>query len=310
MVALAIEQIRAEHGHGAAVIIPAFNNFEHEQSLREAVFRAASSNFFQAIHEGRLVVEVVDSEGSNVLDAVTLREVLAPYRDELRLGRTGAFLSGRKANEAYETLVNGESHEIATAQGNVAVLLLRRETGRRSVALCRNGMWITEELPMFQNAFADRQPFQALILLSSDREDAFFQLIQEAETPLHDKLAPKQMDPVRRKALREALREIRDGIAELVLPSTEDVYSAQDHSGLPVRGRRGTGARRSPAVLLGPGRNHSTVDDGEAEGREARIRTRWRGWPQEAGRTDCGGADIPDRLGAHGRRQARDSCGM
>ena len=228
MVASAIERIRAEHGHGAAVIIPAFNNFEHEQSLRDAVFRAAAFNFFQAIHEGRLVVEVVDSEGCGVLDAVRLRDVLGPYRDELRSGRTGAFLSGRRANDAYETLIDGESHEIATAQGNVAVRLLRRDSGRRSVGLCRNGMWITEDLPMFQNAFADRQPFQALILLSSDSEDTFFELIQEAETPLHDKLAPKQMDPDRRKALREALRELRDRIAELVPVSTEDVYSPPD----------------------------------------------------------------------------------
>ena len=228
MVASAIDRIRGEYGHGAAVIIPAFNNFEHEQSLREAVFRAASFNFFQAIHEGRLVVEVVDSEESGLLDTVRLRDVLAPYRDQMRLGRTGAFLSGRKANEAYETLVDGESHEIETAQGNVAVRVLRRETGRRSVGLCRNGMWITEELPMFQNAFADRQPFQALILLNSDCEKGFFELIREAETPLHDKLAPKQMDPDRRKALREALREIRDGIAELVPSSKEDVYSPRD----------------------------------------------------------------------------------
>ena len=228
MVASAIERIRTEHGHGAAVIIPAFNNFEQEQSLRDTVFKAAAFNFFQAIHEGRLTVEVADSEGGGVLHAVTLREVLARHRDELRSGRTGAFLSGRKANEAYETLVDGESHEIDTAQGNVVVRLLHREFGRRSVGLCRNGMWITEELPMFQNAFADRQPFQALILLSSDREDMFFELIREAETPLHDKLALAQMAPERRKALREALREIRDAIAELVPVSTEDVYSPKD----------------------------------------------------------------------------------
>ena len=228
MVASAIEWIRAEHGHGAAVIIPAFNNFEHEQSLRDAVFKAAAFNFFQAIHDGRLVVDVVDSEGSGVLDAVTLRDVLGPYRDEIRSWRSGAFLSGRRANDAYETLLDGESHKIGTAQGNVAVRLLRRESGRRSVGLCRNGMWITEELPMFQNAFADRQPFQALILLSSDSKGAFFELIREAETPLHDKLAPKQMDPERRKALRETLRELRDGIAALVPVSTEDVYSPQD----------------------------------------------------------------------------------
>ena len=135
MIAAAIEWIRDEHGHGTAVIIPAFNNFEDDQSLRDAVFKAAAFNFFQAIHEGRLVVEVVDSEEYGVLDAVTLRDVLSPYRDELRSGRTGAFLSGRKANEAYETLVDGETYEIGTAQGNVAVRLLRRESGRRSVGL-------------------------------------------------------------------------------------------------------------------------------------------------------------------------------
>ena len=228
MVAAAVDWIRDEHGHGAAVIIPAFNNFEHEQSLQEAVFRAAAFNFFQAIHEGGLVVEVVDPQGGGLLDAATLPQVLAPYRDELRPGRTGAFLSGRKANEAYEALVDGETHEVATSQGNVAVRLLRRESGRRSVGLCRNGMWITEELPMFRNAFADRQPFQGLILLSSDQEDPFFELIREAETPLHDKLAPKQMAPNRRKALRQALGEIRDAVAELVPVSSEDVYSPPD----------------------------------------------------------------------------------
>ena len=228
MVASVINRIRVDHGHGAAVILPAFNNFQHDQSLREAVFKAASFNFFQAIHEGRLVVEVVDSQGSGVLDTASLQEVLAPYRTEMRSRRTGALLSGRKANDAYQTLVSGEPHEIETPQGSVAVQLLCAENGRRDVSLCRNGMWITDELPMFQNAFADRQPFQALILLNSDREDQFFDLIREAETPLHDKLAPTQMDPDRRKALREALRDIRDGIAQLVPPSTEDVYSPRD----------------------------------------------------------------------------------
>lgn len=223
----AIERVRADYGHGAAVVIPAFNNFEHEQSLEEAVFRAAAFNFFQAVHEGLLEVQV-DDGNVGVLDSSTLADVLARYRGETRVRRTGAFLSGRKANDAYEALVEGERHEIETSQGQVTVRLLRRETGRRSVGLCRNGMWITDELPMFQNAFGDRQPFQALILLRSDRNNGFFDLIREAETPLHDKLALRQMEPKRRTALRNALREVRDQIAELVPASTEDVYNLAD----------------------------------------------------------------------------------
>lgn len=228
VVALAIERVRADHGHGAAVVIPAFNNFGHRQSLKETVFRASAFNFFQAIHEGRLVVEVDDPEEADVLEATNLREVLSAYRDEQRLGRAGAFLSGRKANEAYETLVDGESYDVKTALGDVAVQLVLRETGRRSVGLCRNGMWITEELPMFQGAFADRQPFQALILLDSDRKSGFFEHVQEAETPLHDKLALKQMEPERQRSLRNSLRELRDGIKQLVPATTEEVYPLQD----------------------------------------------------------------------------------
>ena len=228
MIGSAIEHIRESHGHGAAVIIPAFNNFEHKQSLRDTVYKAVAFNFFQAVHEGSLIVRVDDSDGSGELEANSLWEVLARYRDELRRGRTGSFLSGRKANDAYRTLVEGESHELETSQGTVTVKILLRDSGRRSVGLCRNGMWITDQLPMLQNAFTDRQPFQALILLDPSRHKAFFDLIREAETPLHDKLALKQMEPKPRKELRAALREIREQITELVPESTEAVYSPPD----------------------------------------------------------------------------------
>lgn len=223
-----LERVRKLYGHGAVVVIPAFNNFEHDESLWEAVSRAAAFHFFQAIHEGMLVVEVEDPDGGGVLEAGTLRAVLERHREELRARRAGGSLSGRKANEAYWTLVEGESHQIPTSQGDVAVRLLRRATGRRTVGLCRNGMWITDDLPMFQNAFADRQPFQALILLDPDRDDGFYGLIREAETPLHDKLGLTQMERGRRQALREALREIRDELGRLVPEAKGDPYSPND----------------------------------------------------------------------------------
>lgn len=284
MIASAIQRVRDGHGHGTAVIIPAFNNFGGEQSLREAVFKAAAFNFFQAIHDGLLRVEVEEPEGADMLDANNLRNVLREYRDEKRSSQ-GALLSGRKAYEAYEAIVDGDSHEIETAQGNVTVRLLEKETARRRVGLCRNGMWITEDLPTFQGAFADRQPFQALILLNSDRDTDFFKLIQEAETPLHDKLALKQMEPDRRKKLRNALSEVREGIKERVSATTEDVYHLQDifafqfdeveeqgsggrqpaywgrvgptrrepmGSGGPGGGGGGNGRRRNPRVVVEP----------------------------------------------------------
>ena len=223
-----LEAVRKLYGHGTVVVIPAFNNFEHNERLWQTVSRAAAFHFFQAIHEGMLVVEVEDPDSRGVLDAGTLREVLERYREEPRARRTGGGLSGRKAYEAYQTLVQGEVHQIPTSQGDVMLRLLRQETGRRSVGLCRNGMWISDDLPMFRNAFTDRQPFQALILLDPGRDDGFYGLIREAETPLHDKLALTQMEPRRRKALRDALREIRDRLAQLVPEYKSDSYSPED----------------------------------------------------------------------------------
>ena len=229
LVAREVVGIRETHGHGAVVVIPAFNNFEDNQSLWQAVSRAAAFHFFQAIHEGRLVVEVEDGDGGGVLDAQTLRAVLESYREEIRARGGSGTLSGRKANEAYETLVGGALHEIPTSQGDVTVRLLRRDTGRRSVGLCRNGMWITDDLPMFQNAFTDRQPFHALILLGADSDGGFYRLIREAETPLHDRLALTQMEPEsRKKALRQALREIREELGRLVPEIEGDSYTPED----------------------------------------------------------------------------------
>ena len=229
MVASAIERIRREHGHGAAVVVPAFNNFEHDECLRDTVFRAAACSFFCAIHHGQLVVEVEDPAGSGRLDASTLESELARYGDEKRIRRSsGAFLSGHKANEAYGALVRGHRHAIETAQGKVAVYLRLQESGGSNVGLCRNGMWITDALPTFQGRFSDRKPFQALVVPDSGPGDSFFQLIKDAETPLHDKLAPKQMEPGPKQALYDALKEIRDGIADLVPEGSAEVFSPDD----------------------------------------------------------------------------------
>ena len=231
MVAAAIDRIRSEHGHGTAVVVPAFNNFvDDDASLRDTVFKAAACNFFRAIHDDELIVEVEGPDGGASLDSTTLPGEIAKHRDEMRIRRSGAFLSGRRANEAYAALDRGVRHSIETAQGTVTVhLLLEPESGSRGVGLCRNGMWITDKLPVFSNHLTDRQPFQALIVLGSNRDNAFYQLVKDAETPLHNELALKQMEPEsRRKALRNALREVRDRIGELVPEVSTEVYSPDD----------------------------------------------------------------------------------
>lgn len=235
LIAREIADIRKRHYHGTAVIIPAFNDFEDRRTLWDKVARAAACNFFQAISNGHLVVEVDDPDeggrtkrpdvGIRVLNSATLVEVLKKFKDELR---SDAFLAGRKANEAYMVLTQGATHDVPTSHGEVSLKLLLRESGKHSVGLCRNGMWITDDMPRFRNFFNDRRPFQALILLDPGRKNSFYDLVQEAETPLHNRLAPRQMMKERQRELLKALEEIRDWIRIRVPEAKSESYSPDD----------------------------------------------------------------------------------
>ena len=114
-----LKNIRETDGHGTAVVIPAFNHFREKRSLWDMVARAAACNFFQAIEEKRLKVQVEDlrpgqSDAPQVLDRATLRSTLEIHQDNKR---SGAFLSGQRACEAHEVLRLGKSPHRANPNG-------------------------------------------------------------------------------------------------------------------------------------------------------------------------------------------------
>ena len=81
MIGKNLDDIQNHSRHGTAVIITAFNNFRESHSLWDMVSKAASCNFFQAIEEGRLAVQVEDyrpgqSGETKKLDRSTLKRVL------------------------------------------------------------------------------------------------------------------------------------------------------------------------------------------------------------------------------------------
>ena len=233
-----IEHICDAYGQGAAIVIPAFNQFEDSRPLWEIVSRAAVCNFFSAIYTGQLVIEVEDhscknqnsrdSHDAQMLNQENLLEILQSYENERRIGRRDAFLSGSKANEAYRTLVHGELHTVGTSQGDVKIRLRYCDKGKSGVGLCRNGMWITDDLTWFRNRFNDRKPFQALILLDPGDKSGFYNLVQEAETPLHNALSLKPMDVARRRKLESSLCEIREWIMSTVPEAKTESYSLDD----------------------------------------------------------------------------------
>ena len=251
MIGKNLDDIQNHSRHGTAVIITAFNNFRESHSLWDMVSKAASCNFFQAIEEGRLAVQVEDyrpgqSGETKKLDRSTLKRVLVANRNEKR---SKAFLSGKKAFEAHEALQFGKAHVVQTKIGEIRVRIRERASGSPRIDLCRNGMWITDDkkIPGFYYAFHDRKPFHAILLLNSGSGGRLHELVRNAEGPLHDKLDARQrLSKPEARELRQAFAEIRDWLRSTVPEIGSDSYSPDDFLALDF-GQEGTGgtAQRS-----------------------------------------------------------------
>ena len=246
-----LDDIQHHSGHGTAIVIAGFNNFRESISLWSMVSKAAASNFFQAIEEGKLVVHVEDcrpgqSSAPNSLNRATLSTVLDRNREEKR---SQAFLSGQRAFDAHDALKFGNPHSVDTKLGKIGIRIRERSSGTTRVDLCRNGMWITDDknIPGFYYRFQDRKPFHALLLLDSQSGGRLHELVRNAEGPLHDKLDPRQRLSKREaQALRNAFGEVREWLRSKVPEIGSESYSPDDFLALDFgqNGPRGR-ARRS-----------------------------------------------------------------
>ena len=100
-----LDTIRSEWKHGSVVSVIGFNQFSEtkgEVKLKEQVFQAAACNFFHAIYEKQLVIEVEDGDEKHILNSANLAGVLGGYQKVKR--SVDRFLSGYRAHEALRTL--------------------------------------------------------------------------------------------------------------------------------------------------------------------------------------------------------------
>lgn len=243
-----LDAIEQRWGHGTAIVVPAFNRFREERdTLRDLVSRAAACSFFAAIHHGRLRIEVEDEDADfiQVLGAENVADVLESHK-ERRRRRSRSALSGERAFGAWETLKKGDRHVLATSHGEVAIHLRHPvPSGIVRVDLCRNGMWIVDrnDIPGFYGKFADRQPFEAVVLVNAETGGEAHRLIRKAEGPLHHNLSTKLLSKREGTALRGVLGEIRERIQELVPEVGADTYSPDDVMTLETGGADGPGAK-------------------------------------------------------------------
>ena len=326
LIAKNLNDIEHHSGHGTAVIISAFNNFRESLPLWDMVSKAAACNFFPAIEQGQLVVQVEDCRpgrpnGVKSLNRSTLRAVLEANRDEKR---SQAFLGGQRAFDAHDALQFGKPQVVATKQGQIRVQIRERPSGTPRVDLCRNGMWVTDDknIPGFYYRFQDRKPFHALLLLDSRSGGRLHELVRNAEGPLHDKLDARQrLSTSEARDLRDAFGELREWLRSTVPEIGSDSYSPDDFLALDF-GQDGAGgtARRSfwgspiPVIRRDPGFPYDdqvpgsgTRDHSETKA-DQRIRSKNRR-PRPVLRPFFQAASIP--LGFNHRRirlECQESC--
>ena len=253
LIAQALDWIKTETTHGTAVIIPAFNNFLEDQSLWDMVSHAASANFFVAIEKGELVVMVEDQREeveaeTKVLDKSTLAQVLDLHRNKRR---AAAFLNGRRAFEAHQAYRSGERHLIDTEAGQIEIRLFQNPDDITRIHLCRNGMWITDRIPVIYQRLADQTPFHAVLSLNARDGRELHDFIRIAEGPLHDAINIKRLPAPKRTACRSALREIAEWIVTNTPAVKSDAYMSDDFLTLDFGDEDGRGRGKSRNVFWG-----------------------------------------------------------
>ena len=232
-----LKEIDKEWGHGCAVIIPAFNNFRSDgRELWDIISKVAAYNFCTAVHRSKLIVEVCDGNTKTTLDKTSMESILESEQTRTRAARSDSFFeglrpSGQNAYSILKTLTTPTYGEPVTTDCGMAYisLLLPSLNGQLRVDLFRNGMWITDEIPMLRRVdFGNRQPFHAVIEIDSKDDSKLHRLVRKAEGPMHDKLSLSLLSETEQADLEVALEAIAVWIKSHVPAAGEDEYTVDD----------------------------------------------------------------------------------
>lgn len=223
-----LEWIKEEWQTGSVVSIVGFNHFRMSgtrNTIREEIFRAASCNFFEAINRDRLVVEVEEKGDIESLNKNTLEQILEENKEQKR--SSDNFLSGNRAYEAFHVLKDGNREMVPTDLGDVEIVVkCPVESGQTRVDLCRNGMWIANDLPKFRNQFGNLTPFHCVLPLLENAQ--LNRIVRKAEGPLHNGLSIGLLSAADKETFRGVLSAIRARLKEIIPLLNEESFRPDD----------------------------------------------------------------------------------
>ena len=231
-----LDAIRKEYGHGCAVLIPAYNYFGNYKTwLWDIVFKVAAYNFAPAIHHKKLVITVSQEGEEKQLDDRELPNILKDEQNRERVARSDSLFaglrpSGQNAYWILQALTDGKRGRVSIKRDKARISLLTPSpNGSSRIDLFRNGMWITDSIPLLGTAdFADRQPFLAVIEIDAKDGGELHRLIRKAEGPMHDNLSFSHLSEEEKKKLKQSFSKIKDWINGQVPEVTSDAYTVDD----------------------------------------------------------------------------------
>ena len=264
-----LETIEQEWNSGSVVVITGFNYFLDDFGsivLWGEIEKAVACNFFAAVQEGKLEIEYKHDDEVRILNKDSIGNVLERHKDERRAKH---FLNGYKSQKAYETMCQGQKHEIDTSLGKVRIKL--RESGNEGdiqINLCRNGMHVSDKVPRLgKNDFTDYVPFHCLILVDSSDSGGgeFHNLIRKSEPPKHDAIDGRQLEEAERKKLYHALDEIKAYLKDNLAELESEEFEIRDVLNLNSYGLN-TLEEIPPKIRTGGGKGSGGGSDGDGGG--------------------------------------------
>lgn len=183
---------------GTDVIVMGFNQeLDWENQVKKAVMK----NFFVAIKEGKLVVEVKGENGDYIIDSEKLPELISQYSSD----RTMV-----SAIELYKAFVSPDKQVyLSVDKENDAELYIKADPSYgRNIANFRNtGMLVGQK---------SRRIFQHYAAVLVIRDEALGELLKDTEPPRHNrwdyKLIEGEDNKERRKHARDVIRKIDDSV--------------------------------------------------------------------------------------------------
>ena len=210
---------------GAVVGIVGFNFFNNEKDIEKVTNLISSSiirNFYVAIHENDLEVEIITQDNTININNETLNDIFKKTQNEK------SSPNYNTAKRFYDMLNYGKKQTITTKEGEVKIYY-QLSNNDTKLALCRNGMWIDKSIPSPLNKgnFPSNKAFNALIL--AQKRTNFSTLIRRAEGNLHNNIRLNRFSndkggKDKREKLSISLKEIKEFLSNIIEKNDNDSF--------------------------------------------------------------------------------------